>query len=364
MIVSVALPVYNAQEFLDECFESILKQNLSINDHNKKEKCQDQEDIEIKFSVEVSVYDDGSTDSSPTMIDKWAKIFNSTPGFSFQLSKNDSGSPKGVGFARNETIRQSTGEYLCFCDADDIMEPQRISAQLKLNLQHPEAIVGSKFRRLPADSTRNFTYWANSLTQRQLETQIYLTFGPTIVMPTWFCHRNVYDRIEGGFSESGKGTPEDLIFFYKHLDQNGMVARVDEELMVYRYHSSATTFSVTDEIIRNIRLQRLESEVLNNWSKFSIWNAGKLGRRFYRSLSPQTRQKVTCFCDVDKKKIAQKWYHPHPIKEKVPIVHVKDASPPFVICVKTEITWDATGDFRRLLESMNLEEGVNYYYFN
>lgn len=55
-------------------------------------------------------------------------------------------------------------------------------------------------------------------------------------MPTWFCSRKVFDRIENGFSEKGKGTPEDLIFFYNHLDLSGIVRRVNEDLLMYRYH--------------------------------------------------------------------------------------------------------------------------------
>lgn len=108
-------------------------------------------------------------------------------------------------------------------------------------------LVGSRFKRIPEDSTHNFAFWANNLTRDQLETQIYLTFGPTIVMPTWFCHRSVVvDKIPGGFDETGKGTPEDLIFFYKHLDAGGRVERCPEILMIYRYHANATTFSVSE----------------------------------------------------------------------------------------------------------------------
>ena len=51
----------------------------------------------------------------------------------------------------------------------------------------------------------------------------------------------------GGFDESGKGTAEDLIFFFRHvLDFNGRVHRVDEILLVYRYHPAQTTFSVDE----------------------------------------------------------------------------------------------------------------------
>ena len=52
----------------------------------------------------------------------------------------------------------------------------------------------------------------------------------------------------GGFDETGKGTPEDLIFFYHHLDLGGKINRVDEILLIYRYHPLQTTFSV-DELV-------------------------------------------------------------------------------------------------------------------
>lgn len=45
-----------------------------------------------------------------------------------------------VGYGRNKTINQSTGKYICFCDADDIMEPMRISSQLKLCIENPDAV--------------------------------------------------------------------------------------------------------------------------------------------------------------------------------------------------------------------------------
>lgn len=49
----------------------------------------------------------------------------------------------------------------------------------------------------------------------------------------------------GGFSEENKGTPEDLIFFYAHLNKGGSVHRVDEYLLIYTYHLGSATFSVS-----------------------------------------------------------------------------------------------------------------------
>lgn len=234
--------------------------------------------------------------------------------------------------------------------------------------------------RIPAESTPRYVQWANTLSHEQLSKQIYTCFGPTILMPTWFCHRSVFDSV-GGFDQSKpRGLPEDLIFFYKHLQLGGSISRVDEVLLTYRYHPEATTFSVKDETIWRIRLQELEKNVLPKWTTFTIWNAGKEGRRFYRSLSTQNRSKVVAFCDVDKKKIDKGWYvyemdcagdhqagdDPSSVKKMrkdkphVPIVHYSQMEPPVVICVKLGLTG---GQFEQILSSLNLIEGENYVHF-
>jgi glycosyltransferase involved in cell wall biosynthesis len=47
----------------------------------------------------------------------------------------------------DRSIEQSTGEYLCFLDADDIMKPERVELQLQAALKHPDSIIGAKFTR-------------------------------------------------------------------------------------------------------------------------------------------------------------------------------------------------------------------------
>lgn len=59
---------------------------------------------------------------------------------------------------------------------------------------------------------------------------------------------------------------------------------------------TATTFSILEETIWDVRLRRLEDKVLGDphgWKNFTIWNAGKQGRRLYRSLSTNIQQKVS-----------------------------------------------------------------------
>lgn len=46
------------------------------------------------------------------------------------------------------------------------------------------------------------------------------------------------------------------------------------------------------ETVWNIRMKELENNVLNKWTNFTIWNAGKQGRKFYRSLKAENQLKA------------------------------------------------------------------------
>lgn len=86
--------------------------------------------------------------------------------------------------------------------------------------------------------------------------------------------------------------------------------------------------------IWSIRLERLQKQVLNSWPKFSIWNAGKQGRRLYRCLQPKFQDRVVAFCDVDVKKVGKTYSPPHQPEHLIPILHFREVKPPVIICVK------------------------------
>ncbi|XP_037286809.1 queuosine-tRNA galactosyltransferase isoform X2 [Rhipicephalus microplus] len=335
--VSVIIPVFNGEQWIDECLSSVAQQ-------------------EFDGTLEVSIYDDSSTDGTAELLREWKTKLESR-GFLVRISSGDPGSkPRGVGFAKNAAVRQSKGWYLCFQDIDDVMHPSRVQEQFcEATKQLPNTIVGSQYHRLPEGSTERYTLWANTLDPRKLTVQVYTSHGPTVIMPTWFCSRAVFDV----------GTPEDLIFFYKHLDLGGNVARVEKDLLTYRYHPQQSTFTIAESTIWDLRLARLKQRVLAHWPSFTIWNAGKQGRRFYRSLDVANRKKVSAFCDVDEKKISRGVYIHEESEEvprpRVPIIHFKDATPPLVICMKLDLT---NGSFEANLSSLNLIEGVDYVHFS
>jgi glycosyltransferase involved in cell wall biosynthesis len=344
--ISVIIPVYNGEKWVENCMQSIAAQTIHRNNNVK---------------LEIVVYDDGSTDNTLQLLQSWAKYFNDI-GVEFTIT--GAASSKGCGAAKNGAVRKSSGTFLCFQDIDDVMLPERISLQWSYACNNHNALIGSRISRLPIDSTPRYVQWANNLSPSQLKTQIYTSNGPTLLMPTWFCHRSVYDKV-GGFDESGKGTPEDLIFFYKHIDLGGDLHRIDEELVIYTYYLNGATFSVTRERIWNIQLKRLENCVLSNWKEFTVWNAGKAGRKLVRTLSQINMEKVISFCDVDKKKIGQtiELYCPKKrlVIKKIPVVDYRDAKPPLLICMKLDLT---KGEFECNLKSMNLIEGLHYVLFS
>uniref|UniRef100_A0AAR5PLK6 Glycosyltransferase 2-like domain-containing protein n=1 Tax=Dendroctonus ponderosae TaxID=77166 RepID=A0AAR5PLK6_DENPD len=344
--ISIIIPIYNGATWIENCFKSILKQTA----------------IGV-LKLELCICDDCSTDNTPQLLSDWKSTFEDA-GVALKVHRN-ADCTKGVGYAKNRAVKLSQGDFLCFQDIDDVMLPNRILRQYWRALQeHSHTIVGSQFRRDPANSTVRYTKWANNLTQEQLNLQVFTSHGPTVIMPTWFCNRRVFERI-GGFCECKKGCPEDLVFFNKHLNMGGQISRVDEILLVYTYHTGQATFSVNEETIWNIRVQRLEQTILGKYIKFTIWNAGKQGRKFYNSLSEENRAKVVAFCDVDVNKIGKKYRsfdeHRRRFNNEVDIIHFQKAVPPFIVCVKTDLT---DGAFENNLQMLNLKEGDDYVMFS
>ncbi|XP_048969755.1 UDP-GlcNAc:betaGal beta-1,3-N-acetylglucosaminyltransferase-like protein 1 isoform X5 [Canis lupus dingo] len=316
-------------------------------------------------------------DQSLRILEEWkAKLEGS--GIPVVIGGHESPYPRGVGYSKNQAIAQSSGSYLCFLDSgphgcpevlntvtqDDVMMPQRVRLQLDAATRHPTSIIGCQVRREPPDSTERYTRWINQLAPEQLLTQVFTSHGPTVVMPTWFCSRAWFSHV-GPFDEGGQGVPEDLLLFYNHLRKGGGVVRVDQSLVLYRYHPDAATHSVLETTIWTHRVRFLEERVLPRWAAFTIWNAGRQGRRLYRNLSAGARRKVVAFCDVDENKIRKGFYcyedSEEAPKPRVPILHFRAARPPFVICVKLDLT---RGEFEANLRSLHLQEGRDFLHFS
>lgn len=94
-LITVVVPVYNVETFLDECVASLVKQT-----------CRD---------LEILLVDDGSTDGSGKMCDLWAE---KDPRIRALHKENG-----GLSDARNAGLREAKGKYVAFVDADDVLAP-------------------------------------------------------------------------------------------------------------------------------------------------------------------------------------------------------------------------------------------------
>lgn len=99
MFVSIIVPVYNVEQYLKECIESILAQAWK--------------------NFEVILVDDGSTDSSGKICDEYSQKKE----FISVIHKKNG----GLSSARNAGIDVAQGDYLAFIDSDDVVHPRYLS---------------------------------------------------------------------------------------------------------------------------------------------------------------------------------------------------------------------------------------------
>ena len=94
-LISVIVPVYNVEPYLDRCVQSIVDQTYT--------------------NLEIILVDDGSPDNCPAMCDAWAKKDSR---IRVIHQKN-----MGGGAARNVALQAATGDYIAFVDSDDYISP-------------------------------------------------------------------------------------------------------------------------------------------------------------------------------------------------------------------------------------------------
>ena len=112
-LVSVIIPVYNAEAYLKACVDSVLVQSWP--------------------SLEIILVNDGSKDRSLAL----------AHGFQDSRIRVLDQSNKGASAARNHGLAQAQGDYIQFLDADDLLSPEKIKLQVELLQRNPDACIAS-----------------------------------------------------------------------------------------------------------------------------------------------------------------------------------------------------------------------------
>ena len=103
--LSVVIPIYNAEKYLENIITALINQTIFIN-------------------MEILLVNDGSTDKSSEICQKYATIYSNVK---YEFQEN-----KGVSSARNLGISKCTGTYIAFADADDSIDSDLYEKMLKL----------------------------------------------------------------------------------------------------------------------------------------------------------------------------------------------------------------------------------------
>ena len=106
-LVSVILPIYNAEDYLSELFQSLIKQRINPQ------------------KWELIIIDDASKDRSLNICESYKKLHKE---LNIKLLRNHL--RKNVSYSRNRGIRYSVGKYMVFIDADDILSPEYLITML------------------------------------------------------------------------------------------------------------------------------------------------------------------------------------------------------------------------------------------
>jgi glycosyltransferase involved in cell wall biosynthesis len=109
-VVTVIIPSYNCEAYIDQTLDSVLAQDL--------------------HDIEVLVVDDGSTDRTRELVSRRGGNVRLLP----QANQ-------GVCAARNRGIREARGEFICLMDHDDYWYPHKLSSQVELMRSHAEVSV-------------------------------------------------------------------------------------------------------------------------------------------------------------------------------------------------------------------------------
>ena len=198
--VSIIVPVYNAEKYLEDCLNSLKNQSLK--------------------DIEILCINDGSSDDSLTILNQFAK---EDTRFKIFSQKN-----AGPAKARNIGLENSTGEFIMFCDADDTYEPKMCQkmyhtithkktdvVMCNSNYFKKDLSVGKNKYLFPSDNGKQ------ELTQKVItKTNVYL----------WnkIFKKSIIDKYHITFPNGHKS--DDNLFIYEYLMSTKSIYFLDQKL--------------------------------------------------------------------------------------------------------------------------------------
>jgi len=201
--ISILMPVYNVEAFIEEAIESILNQTYT--------------------NFEFIIIDDASTDNSWDIIQKYTDK---------RIICVSNSSNSGPFPCRNLGLRMAKGEYIAVMDGDDIALPERLEKQVDFLENHPEMLaVGSESLVIPSQTKRGTPISPSNIRLSLLENSY-------VLHPSLLIRYSAMMELNGYQEKYRYAGDYDLLC---RLNETGDMACLPDILMHYRNHPRQIT---------------------------------------------------------------------------------------------------------------------------
>lgn len=330
--ISVVVPVFNAEETIEEAIESLLQQELQ--------------------DFELIVVNDGSTDQTGQVVDRLAGRDRRV-----RLICEPR---RGIAETLNRGVEEAKGSYVARMDADDSSLPQRLRLQSgfldrnrHIGLVASRVIFGGEH-----DSNRgyaSYVQWSNSvLDTKEIALQRFVE--APIVHPSVMFRRELVDQF-GGYQPGD--FPEDYELWLRWLDKGVLMQKLPEPLLIWNDGSSR--LSRTDPRYERERFFEIKAPYLARWLESNnpfhpaIWliGAGRTARRRAQKLE-EAGIEIAAYVDIDPKKVGR-------AIQGRPVIHRKDLPPPGVCFLLSYVgSRGARREIRQFVEECGYRMGNDF----
>lgn len=213
-MITIIIPVYNVIKYLDRCIESALNQTYK--------------------DIEIILVDDGSTDGSSELCDKYKEIDSR---IKVIHKKNE-----GLSSARNMGLDNMTGKYVTFLDSDDYLSSDYVEKSLYMMEKYNADISIMRIKHIPEEINEELEDKKENkeivyTSQEAIEISLYQTlFG--CCAPGKLYKKEIFDKIKFPFGKIS----EDLAICHELLDKaNDKIIFYDKIGYYYRQHNESIT---------------------------------------------------------------------------------------------------------------------------
>jgi glycosyltransferase, group 2 family protein len=226
--LSIIVPVYGVEKYIDKCLNSLVKQSLK--------------------EIEIIVVNDGTKDNSQKIIDKYVKKYPDK--IKSYIKENG-----GQGSARNYGLKKATGEYIGYVDSDDFVEKDMYKKLYnKAKENNYDIVVCGNYNVSEDYQNKNIDAFINNY-NTDLEN---IFFGK---MAVW---NKIYKRdilIKNKLEFKEKVWYEDLAFTLKAIMNSNTFAFIDEPLYDYLIREGSTMNN--SNVKRNLEILEAFNDILS-----------------------------------------------------------------------------------------------------